>query len=393
MKKPNKAGAQALGPLSRQSGFSLVELMVGMAIGLLCTLVIAAVMSAAEGQRRGTTQGSDAQVNGTLALYTVQRELAMAGYGFASEMAAVGCQLQAQFNGAPVAALPQRLLPVIITQGALGSSDVVRVLASSKFIDGSDANRHEIGYTVPTRVTSTYDPNDPGMVKRYQYQVSSLLSIVPGDLMVAVVGAGTPCGLFQVTGVANDPVLGRLVQRIDQAGQWNAAGHPSQMAPNGSFLVNLGRLLDVAFTVDGNQRLTSSTLDTATRLRNEREVQSNIVLLKAMYGRDTDAVPDGVVDTYDYNTPANNADALRVLSVRLVVVARSSQYEKEEVTASLPKWDVGNATAVAGSVACGTSRCVELQIGRADDWKHYRYKVFDTVVPLRNQRWKSGEAP
>ncbi|MCV2356198.1 PilW family protein [Paucibacter sp. B2R-40] len=378
---------------AQQGGFSLIELMVGMAIGLLCTLVIATVLSSAEGHRRGTTQGSDAQVNGTVALYTVQRELAMAGYGFASESAAVGCQLQAFYNGVAVPALPARLLPVIITQGAGGASDNVRVLASSKFVDGSVATRHDVGYTIPTRITSSYDPLDTGPTKRFQYQVSSLLSIVPGDLMVAVVNAASPCGLFQATGVQVSATMGRLVLRADDAAKWNAPNHPSQLAPNGSFLVNLGRLIDVSYSVDGQQYLTSSQFDSLTRGRNERQLQGNIVLLKALYGRDTDAVPDGVVDTYDYNTPTNNAEALRVLSVRVVVVARSAQFEKEEVTTSLPKWDVGKATAVAGAVACESSKCIELKIDAADDWKHYRYKVFDTVVPLRNQRWKSGDAP
>eukprot|EP01136_Pigoraptor_vietnamica_P001260 Opistho-1_new@27653 len=104
-------------------GFSLIELMVAMAIGLLCTLVIASVLSVTEGQRRGTTSGADAQIGGSLALYAVQREVAMAGYGFASEPNAVGCNLQARFNGAVVTALPAQLAPVFITQGGAGVSD------------------------------------------------------------------------------------------------------------------------------------------------------------------------------------------------------------------------------------------------------------------------------
>jgi type IV pilus assembly protein PilW len=380
---PNRAHAAA--------GFSLIELMVGMVIGLLCTIVIAMTLSAAEGQRRGTTQGSDAQVAGSLAIYALQRDVAVAGYGFASESAAVGCELQAFYNGVAVSALPARLAPVIITQGASGAADQVRVLASSKFIGGDSADPSAVGYTVPSRVVGPhYDPDDTtGKLVKDRYNVWSSLSVSKGDLMVAVSDAATPCGLFQVT---DDPASG-VVPRADDATHWNPSKHPAYATKEpvgstaGSFLVNLGRILDVIYSVDAQQRLTVSRLNTTTMSRDTSLLQSNIVQLRALYGRDTD--DDGVVDTYDYSTPSSNAGWLQVLSVRIAVVARSAQYEREEVTSANPQWDVGTATSVTGSASCSDSKCVEIKIDGLSDWKHYRYKVFDTVVPLRNQRWKS----
>lgn len=368
-------------PRHSSAGFSLVELMVGMVVGLLCTLVIATVLSSAEGQRRGVTQGSDAQISGSLALYALQREIAVAGYGFASEAAAIGCQLQARFNGAVVAAMPTVLAPVQITQGAAGASDQIRILASSKFINGDAANLSRVGYTVPTRLVPPF--YDAATVKN-QYNVWSELSVSNGDLMVAVVDAVTPCGLFQVTAA---PTAG-VIPRADAPAGWNPAGHPAQTVKEGSFLVNLGRLIDITFSVDANQKLIASRLDTSTRTATNTDLQSNIVQLKAMYGRDSDG--DLAVDTYDYTTPATNAAWQQVLTVRLVVVARSSQFEKEEVSATAPQWDVGAATAVAGAVACsnGSGKCVQLKVDGDANWKHYRYQVFDTIVPLRNQRWK-----
>lgn len=377
---------------ARSAGFSLVELMVGTLIGLLCVIVIVTVLSAAEGQRRGTTQGSDAQVAGSLAIYALQRDIAIAGYGFASESAAVGCQLQAFYNGLAVTALPAWLAPVIITEGGAGASDQVRVLASSKFISVDPAMPSTVGYTVPSRVVGPhYDPNDTtGKLVKDRYNVWSSLSVSKGDLMVAVTDAATPCGLFQVTG---DPTPG-MVPRADDPTKWNPVKHPAYATKEpsgvagGSFLVNLGRILDVVFAIDGQQRLTASRLNTGTMSRETAELQGNIVQMKAMYGRDTDG--DGVVDTYDYTTPTTNAGWLQVLTVRLAVVARSAQFEREEVSGANPQWDVGTATSVAGAAACGDSKCVEIKLDGLADWKHYRYKVFDTVVPLRNQRWKAG---
>jgi len=380
-------------------GFSLIELMVAMAIGLLCTLVIASVLSVTEGQRRGTTSGADAQIGGSLALYAVQREVAMAGYGFASEPNAVGCNLQARFNGAVVTALPAQLAPVFITQGGAGVSDQVRVLASSKYIMGN-GNANQVGYAVATRVIPPmYDPVSADLTQRGQYNVWSTMGIRAGDLMVAVINADANCSVFEA---AQTPIAAKVLPLVTNAARWNPAGFPAEAtqircvdltegcAPlnnTGSLLVNMGSIVDVIFSIDAQQRLVASRLDTAAMARNIQILQGNIVMMKAMYGRDTN--DDGAVDTYDYTQPTNSTEWARVLSVRIAVVARSTQYERDVVTASAPVWVVGNAAQVAGAETCGESRCVSLPVTGLSDWQHYRYKVFDTVVPLRNQRWKS----
>ncbi len=64
----------------RQAGFSLVEILVGLVIGLLATLVILQVFSVFEGQKRTTTGVADAQTNGSIALYTLARDLQRAGF-------------------------------------------------------------------------------------------------------------------------------------------------------------------------------------------------------------------------------------------------------------------------------------------------------------------------
>src|SRR5262245_36237149 len=66
---------------SRQAGLPLIELMVGMAIGMIATIIIVQVMSVFEAQKRQTTGSADAQTNGGIALYSIARELQMAGFG------------------------------------------------------------------------------------------------------------------------------------------------------------------------------------------------------------------------------------------------------------------------------------------------------------------------
>jgi type IV pilus assembly protein PilW len=64
-----------------QAGFSLIELMVGLVIGLIATVVIMQTFASFEGTKRSTTGVADAQTNGSIALYSIQRELQSAGYG------------------------------------------------------------------------------------------------------------------------------------------------------------------------------------------------------------------------------------------------------------------------------------------------------------------------
>lgn len=396
MSAPMKRQAQP----SSQAGFSLIELIVGMGIGLLCTLVIATVLSVAEGQRRGTSAGSDAQIAGSLALYAIQREAAMAGYGFASEFNALGCPLQARFGGAAVTVLPPVLAPVIITRGAAADQpDQLRVVASSKAIDNS-GQANQDGYSLPVRlVPRYYDPTSATLTDRTQFNLWSTQGIRQGDLMVLVVNANTTCSVFQASA---DPAVPGVLTRTDDA-QWNAAGFPATagqgqclsttmpactpLNDTGSMLVNMGNFVDVIFSVNANNQLVENRLNSATRTRVSTVRQGGIVMLKAMYGRDTDN--DFAVDRYDYTAPTNADEWARVLAVRLVLVARSAQYERDEVTTDALSWDVGSSVTVEGSAKCGDSMCLSLPLTGVADWKHYRYKLFDTVVPLRNQRWKS----
>jgi type IV pilus assembly protein PilW len=103
----------------------------------------------------------------------------------------------------------------------------------------------------------------------------------------------------------------------------------------------------------------------------------NIVQLQAQYGKDTNN--DGVVDVYNETVPATTTEWNAVLAIRVAVVARSGLYEKDEVSpATIRLWeDSLNPPTTTGPVWTLTS-----------DERHYRYKVFNTVIPLRNMIWR-----
>ena len=99
----NTSNVRTRARAAAQAGVTLIELMVGLVVGLLAVLVISQVMLTSEGQKRTATGGADAQISGALALYTLQRDLEQAGYGIASNPSIFGCPLSARFNGAAIA--------------------------------------------------------------------------------------------------------------------------------------------------------------------------------------------------------------------------------------------------------------------------------------------------
>lgn len=360
-------------PRAHQTGFTLVELMVGLALALITTVIVAQVMWAAEGNRRTTTQGSDAQVNGALALYTLQRDLQMAGYGVVNNPDLLGCEVRGQYDSHTARTFT--LAPVIITSGgAADASDSITVLRSG-------STRAALPVVTTSNHTSTST----------SFEVQSTVGVANGDLMLAMPespSATNWCTLFQVRTDATNQLTGTTIPHLTAANTWNPATSimPSSYA-SGTTLSNVSRLVNRRYEVNAAGDLQSVDLITATDVPTTATVASQIVLMKAYYGKDTDS--DGVVDSYDQTTPTDNAGWRQVRTVRMAVVARSAQREKDEVTTADPLWDVGQTVSVTGTADCGESQCLTLQVSTADDteWRHYRYKVFDTVIPLRNMLW------
>ena len=369
-------------PLPRRSaGFNLLELMIGSAIGTVATLVIANVLLVAEGQRRSVTAGSDAQVNGSLSLYSIQRDVQMAGYGL-SWLISLGCEIRAKRDGV---SFSWTLTPVLITDGADGAPDSITVLASA-----SDT------YSAPVRVVADHPP------EAANFFVNTTIGVREGDLMLAVppvIDADNWCSVFNVTGLGGAGGGGggggqgqgqnQVLHAPGNDGPWNQPGgqtiFPDAGYPAGSFLVNLGPMVNRTYSVSAGNALRLTGLDTANGTITTRDLFPGIVNLQAYYGLDTDA--DGTVDRYTATTPATNAAWRQLVAVRMAIVARSEQFEKEDVTFADRPWDVGTAVPVDGSASCGDSRCVTLKVSHLSEWKRYRYKIFDVVVPVRNMLW------
>jgi len=352
-------------------GFTLVELMVGVVLGMLAVAAIAQVLVFSEGSKRSITSGADAQISGALGLFTLQREVAMAGYGISAFPDALGCTTNYQRGSTTASTLT--LAPVII--GALSNgSNSITVLRSTK-----------PSFSVPLLVT------EPHPADSTEFTVQSAFGAAAGDLFVAVPTdiTTTQCRIFQVS---TAPV-GNKVQHVSgETAPWNA-GTSGIEFPASSYLLNLGSMSGQRYSVNSNSlALEVNDFNSASGgWSAAKEVQPQVVMMRALYGKDTNN--DGAVDTYDAVTPTTNAGWTQVRSMRLLLIARSGQPEKsDEPTPALLQWDVGSESdTVAGSDSCHEDRrCIPVDLsGLGNDFRNYRYKTYDTVVPLRNMLWKA----
>jgi len=354
-------------------GVTLVELLVAMVISLIAITAIFQVFSVFEGQKRTTMGGGEAQTNGALALFTLERDVRQSGYGI-NNFDFLGCTINA-WDEKTSTAFTLIFVPVVITQGAgstpgvAGAPDTVTVMYGNSDL-------------FPASVSLTLNMPSPSA----DYQVSNRYGFQEGDLIIAA-EAGKDCTLAQVStlpgtpgqsdnvvhnsGNYTDPVTGsQLPTRYNKPG-----GLGTSYTSNGK-IFNLGSLPNNNTYSVSNAQLTLQQLLSASSTA-PAAIYDGIVQLQAQYGRDTNN--DGIIDVFDEFAPATAADWATIIAVRIGVVARSGLYEKTEVSpASIKLWDdSATAPTTVGPVWTLTP-----------DERHYRYKVFQTVVPVRNMIWR-----
>ena len=391
-----------------QSGFSLVEIMVALVIGMLGVVVILQVFSAFETQRRTTSGGDDAISGGSIALHLLQRDIQHAGWG----MSAVNVQACNITGLTEPAGSSMLLAPVLINP---------RNSAGALIIPAGDANTDTLVVVsgnggVVEGDTILSDTGGPvGNVVQNSYVVNGVSGFKKADLVVAAPQrrTKTACNLkaVKVTGE-----IGATTRKIDVEG-----GAPFDVEP-GARLFNLGQTpVVMAYAIrDGNLTMCNwRKYDcTSTSEANNRTVwvpvASNIVSLRAQYGRDT--TPErmrGIVDTWDKTLPTTGISSnpnrdipacgvMRTSAVRLVLVARSSQPEKTDdwptltkhVSSPVATWtdlswmalENDSGALLGTATAAATAAAIKLPSPDASwpTWQDFRYKVFQTVVPLRN---------
>ena len=132
-------------------GFSMVEVLVGVAIGLIGLLVIFKTLSVWDSHTRSTSVGGDAQVAGALAMYALERDIKQAGMGFGTATVAdLGCTVDAS-DTVRGGAFQFSMFPVQIVAGASGAPDTIDVMYGNSSFFAATQRKPSPGPATPRR--------------------------------------------------------------------------------------------------------------------------------------------------------------------------------------------------------------------------------------------------
>ncbi len=384
-------------------GFSLVELMVAMAIGLIVSLAVFSALSTFEGRKRTSTSVNDTEQAGNYAIFEIEKLVRNAGAGITQKtddaFDYLLCSLAASksaatilpatpptpFNNVTIGTAgvfrlaPALILPGQTTPGVSGqASDVLAIMASA-------SGRSEVASPFQAAPTST------------RLAVFSNAGYAANDIiLVARKGGLGNCLIQQVGSLDNADVNN---QGLNLAGTHYAASPGGVALVSSDFcstattpavasvcnVLNLGSTtnppLFALIGVGDNNTLFSYDLlrvqgDTA------QQIADGVFEMHARYGVDSNN--DGRVDTWASATGAyapaslmaadgsGIANLCRIKAIRVGLITRSDLREKE---------DVADA---AITLFQDLPAAVQHTRNLSGDALKFRYKTLESTIPLRS---------
>lgn len=375
----------------RALGLSLVEIMVGVAIGLIGIVAIFQAVAVWSKHTQTTSSGGDAQVAGTLALFNIERDLKQAGHGFGKAVLTVlGCNVNAADN-APARAFNFNLRPVAIAASAGGAPDTISILYGDSSFYGAEGSFNDATATTKKlRRRAAFKRGDIAVVA-----VNPSASAASANCqMIEINKDDDPDGYTVEHSAAPYRSFYAPASSPDVAPRFNGASAP---VATGGTMYNLGPQprLDV-WSIQGNRTLTRTDLIHATP---PMQIADGVVGLKAEYGIDTDG--SGSIEPGEW-TAAAPADWRQLLAVRVAVLVRSRQFERNGDTSASGVRAVTPTAAkpyyFGDPAKTFEMRSLDGNVDTYDDltadpnnWRFYRYRVYERVIPLRNMLWGTTE--
>jgi type IV pilus assembly protein PilW len=419
-------------------GVTLIELMVGMVIALVATIVIFQVFAVSESYKRTTTGGSDALQSGGFGTYSLNRLIRGGGSGYATVPSVLGCPLSVyrgttQLFGQSTApyhvaspALPApfatmlnfrlTLAPAIVSAGATDNDpDVIVVMAGHH----SSIGRHTF---VSSQGINTITLNDNSVFGINSTKDATATPQTQHDLLLAVDqdpgsarGAATTCDIAEAMddpSVAAPYAIPNPIKLQPTSGvanftgpdAFNNAGTPLHYSQSLA-VANLGPVMGTSPPPGsgpqflalglGNDGQTDNALLALNLITGYNPAGSgswvthsladNIISIKAIYGVSTQPLDANVSSWVAPTGPTWGASALsasvtdlsRLRAIRIAVIARNAQPEKRA--------DDNLATTAHFSPASFTlfsDTAISKTVTNPD--RRFRYKVFDITIPLRN---------
>lgn len=368
--------------LDSARGFTLIEVMVGLALASLSMLVVLEIFSNSEARKRSTTGAAEAQQTANVTIYQLGRALRLSGAGLTQSNNLWGCPIQAyrsatQFLPAPAAfpapfasaSVPTtvRLMPLLIVPGAApnGISDIVVTMSGNS----------EMGQA---ELPMVGDPTAAGL------SVRRSIGVKAKDLiLMSNVSSISNCQIAQVdttytSSVPNAIPLGSTGTNYNTAG-----GLAGTIYDLNSVALDLGNTpLFSMFGIDANNSLQQYDLLNLTG-NPSTVIAENVFDMRARYGV-VDASGNGPI-TWQSPSASGwaNTDLLAGTSAALALIDRIRAVRISIVFRTTET--VAGASPPSSYVMFPDASPITVSIPSAA--QNYRYQVYDSVIPLRNLRF------
>ncbi|MDD4962744.1 MAG: PilW family protein [Gallionella sp.] len=432
---------------TQQSGFSLIEILIGMTIGLIVILVIMQTMSLFEGQRKTSSSAADMQSNGLLSLYSLEQDVRLAGYGLIANYQGVGDLPCLKINGYGTAPGVFDATPILInTSGVQDSITISRLEADmGGLTTGGQAARilnsvaNQASLFAPAGVPTDATPGAISgvrsrMVGSYpagatgpnQFTYAAISSPADTVLVASAYGVAAPldCSLVAVSGlvaggayipevfntsnvIVNGVQPGSSVASavpafsdmsfvaVNNAGfdTTKAPVFPAGGYPVNSVLHNLGAnpaLIRTTFAVNQLRQFTKQINNFPAEV-----IAENIVSIQAQYG--TAAVGSSSINCWvnptwglNPNSGACPGGSSANWSAAGLQASKTNIKRIKAIRVAIVARNNLREKATQGTCTTTPSAPISWLNGPVIDltadpeWQCYRYKVYQTIIPLHN---------
>jgi type IV pilus assembly protein PilW len=421
---------------ARQRGVTLIELMIGILIGVILSLAMLLVMRDAEGRKRTITSTNDLNQAGNYTANLFNQWLRNAGNGFSQAAPyTFGCPLKARYTSGNTetqilprtSALPTPFNTVVSTVGSLRLAPVL-ILPNQTTPGVSGANSDMLivmGGTSGTGGAASAFSNYAGAAV---INVPSNQGFLVNDIVLAASlqpasanynTAGTAVSSITMADCIIEQVSSTLstTNTLPLAGAYHSTNNTVDALPLEASVMSLGNAVNnnapqfvVLGVGDNNTLFSYDLLSTAT---NSTPRAEGLFEMHALYG--VDANCDGKIGSDEWVKPTSspytvselmtgigqeqvywpsdttarssscstlttaNDHLQRILAIRIGLIMRTSRPEKDAVTTSsitlFP--DLATAKQTTRALKTDTEDATRLE-------QHYRYRTVDIKIPLRN---------
>ena len=375
--------------MKRCGGFSLVELMVALVIGLVVSI---AAISTAKQYSTAAKKSEAASASLSVALTAVtqlEASIREAGLGLYNN-GGMNCGF---LNAAYLDAITVDHQPVIaarITRGAEGAGATNTIGGSEIAVAGDIIT---LAYATATSAASILKS------ATNQASVNSSAQVppngaVPANTFVLLTegGAAGNCLIRRVTSAtagkdSNDKDV--TILAFGESG-YNATGFTVEAAKTAYFVVPLGAS-NMVYESWYVERTTNTLRRMDLITRQESIMAEGVVALRAQYGAmgassldlwvGTDSTDPDWATAWDGLDSTDANDLLRIRSIRAV---RFSLVTREAFQQKVATDACTTTTAETVALGWGTST---FDVSTLDNWRCYAYRVSTRLIPLRNATW------